>query len=147
MYKVIINNGSKAFQKVPEIKHPYANASNEDWKEYEQYLKSLPVIDIAPEFQDKWEEGQLVHETNFLIKSGKQIKETDQHQWQLEKFAIPAPLLEQEKEEGLDWDVFRDKFYEECIEKVDGFCRVNLTPHNLFEWFRDNLKYYNITKK
>ena len=38
-----------------------------------------------------------------------------------------------------DINEIREKFFKECTDKVDGFAKVNLTPHNLFEWFKQNL--------
>jgi len=29
----------------------------------------------------------------------------------------------------------RDKFFNECTIKEDGLSKINLTPHNVFEWF------------
>jgi hypothetical protein len=45
-----------------------------------------------------------------------------------------------EEERGMDWDKLREKYFEECTEKDNtGIPRVNLHPHNLFEWFKRNI--------
>lgn len=37
-------------------------------------------------------------------------------------------------------DSIRKKFFDECVEKTaNGNLKVSLVPHDLFEWFRENI--------
>jgi hypothetical protein len=43
-----------------------------------------------------------------------------------------------------DWNELRDSFFFNCTtfkeaKKNNTLCRVNIAPHDLFEWFKDNL--------
>ena len=35
---------------------------------------------------------------------------------------------------------FRAKFFKECTSKREGLYKVDMTPHDLFEWFKRNAK-------
>ena len=38
----------------------------------------------------------------------------------------------------------REKFFNECTDKdVSGLRRINMTPHNIFEWFKENTDLHN----
>lgn len=38
-------------------------------------------------------------------------------------------------------DKLREKFFEECTDSDDGkLCKVNMAPHDLFEWVRKHIE-------
>lgn len=38
-----------------------------------------------------------------------------------------------------NWDRIRKEFFEQCTDEVNGLRKVNLAPHNLFNWFKGKL--------
>lgn len=40
----------------------------------------------------------------------------------------------------MNWTKLREKFFKECTDNWDGIAKINLAPHNLFNWFRDEFK-------
>ena len=38
-----------------------------------------------------------------------------------------------------NWDKIRREFFNECTDEVNGLKKINLSPHNLFEWFHQKL--------
>ncbi|MCK5343247.1 MAG: hypothetical protein KAR20_07575 [Candidatus Heimdallarchaeota archaeon] len=41
----------------------------------------------------------------------------------------------------MDWEQLRSKFFNECVDS-GGYVKeskINMTPHNLFEWFKEEL--------
>lgn len=46
-----------------------------------------------------------------------------------------------DKVDALDLKVLRDKFFKECTEmNASGNKEVSLSPHNLFEWFENEIQ-------
>ena len=47
-----------------------------------------------------------------------------------------------------NWDKLRKEFFEECTDNYNGLRKINLTPHNLFNWFVEKLtpKTRNLTQ-
>jgi len=39
----------------------------------------------------------------------------------------------------MNWANIRREYYEQCTDNIDGLKKINLTPHNLFEWFKNKL--------
>lgn len=39
----------------------------------------------------------------------------------------------------MNWDKLRRQFFEECTDNINGVQKVNLSPHNLFEWIRGKI--------
>lgn len=39
----------------------------------------------------------------------------------------------------MNWDKIRKEFFEQCTDDIQGIRKVNLSPHNLFNWFKDKL--------
>ncbi len=42
----------------------------------------------------------------------------------------------------INWKKLRDKFFKECTTRCPdpkSLKKVNLTPHNLFEWFKEEI--------
>jgi hypothetical protein len=63
---------------------------------------------------------------------------------------IEQKLIDQSQEpkqrevSEFDWNELRDSFFFNCTtfkeaKKNNTLCRVNIAPHDLFEWFKDNL--------
>lgn len=40
----------------------------------------------------------------------------------------------------MNWDKLRKDFFEECTDDYNGFKKVNLAPHNIFNWFKEKCK-------
>lgn len=39
----------------------------------------------------------------------------------------------------MNWDKLRREYFEQCTDKIEGLPKINLSPHNLFEWFKNKL--------
>lgn len=40
----------------------------------------------------------------------------------------------------MDWTKIRKDFFSECVDTLDSStCRINMAPHDLFEWFRNRI--------
>ena len=45
----------------------------------------------------------------------------------------------------IEWGTLRDKFFDECVDELpfstpaNPLKKANLTPHNLFEWFKNQI--------
>ena len=47
-----------------------------------------------------------------------------------------------ERLKGAYWPGLREEFFAECTEQDSmGFSKINITPHNLFQWFEKKLKF------
>lgn len=45
----------------------------------------------------------------------------------------------------IDWEILREKYFKECTYTPEfwsevGLKKINLAPHDLFEWFRKNIE-------
>ena len=40
---------------------------------------------------------------------------------------------------GVDWKTLREKYFNECVEKINSKLKVNMAPHDLFEWFKNQV--------
>lgn len=156
-YKVIEHNNSKALRQEPEMIKPsfrgdYWNIDTENEHkaiedaaiEYQEHLADCAknIIDIAPEYQDKWEVEDLVKDSEFECRING-INEKDNT---LNDF-VAIPLLEQEKEEGLDWQEQARLFAESKMpENWNGkdFIEVGTFYHHYIRFIVAN---YHITKK
>lgn len=87
---------------------------------------------------------------------------TDKHDWKycaLHSFTgteadsrdcgecLKLNIAAQGNKEGIDWTQLRIKFFAECTDQTDGLVgkmgelrKINIAPHNLFEWFKKNLQ-------
>ena len=55
-------------------------------------------------------------------------------------------LIKSNDRTTFDWEELRKRFYDECTDKYDAVAikliKVNLAPHDLFEWFKDYLLHH-----
>jgi len=47
----------------------------------------------------------------------------------------------------LEWQSLRDKFFLECVGEIEGRIVVDMSPHNVFEWFKKRLCGVEFKKK
>ncbi len=47
---------------------------------------------------------------------------------------------ESKKERRTNWKLLREKYFNKCTYYHDGLRKVLLSPHDLFEWFKKNIK-------
>ena len=48
-------------------------------------------------------------------------------------------------EDKINWTKLREDFFKECTTETprkNELKKINLTPHNLFEWFKGEIKEY-----
>jgi len=56
------------------------------------------------------------------------------------------------RRKNINWRKLRDKFFDECTDETrhnstttqTQIRKINMTPHDLFEWFRRNIQTPNI---
>lgn len=84
---------------------------------------------------------QGIHDDQIILKS----LESD------DAIGLPPELLKgyleviEEASTEINWDQLRDKFFNECVDisnhpSAPDQKVVNMTPHNLFEWFKTEIK-------
>ncbi len=40
----------------------------------------------------------------------------------------------------MNWNKLRSEFFEQCTDDFNGLKKINLSPHNTFEWFKEKCK-------
>jgi hypothetical protein len=89
---------------------------------------------------------------NWLLKKAREVEnETDLQDLYTKKFMFGGSwvmdLLEEYAKEQVnflenktDWKALREKFFNQCTYYNEGLRKVSFTPHDLFEWFKKNIR-------
>ena len=85
------------------------------------------AAEVLAEFAEEWQRDNGIHKDNFEIL----IDRNNYLEFRIKQFL--------EKERNLFGRELRKKYFDECTLKVGGILKVDLAPHDLFEWFKRNV--------
>jgi hypothetical protein len=140
-FKAITVDGEMALQELPQMLQPLSY-SNDEWDEY---LRLLAIIKVAPEYKDFWKEGDVVSEDEFVkmckdYKTAGTFKDCDCTDGICKRLiAIPKP----KEDEGALWEEISNNFRQTAHDYKDG----KFDYRFIWKWFQGQSQHYSITKK
>jgi hypothetical protein len=79
-------------------------------------------------------------EAIYISPSGERLRIFRDNEWV--GYTKDDALSQSQPAKSIDWKEFREKFFKECtkIDSMDGrMVKIDITPHNLFEWFKKEM--------